>query len=181
VGSLRQESYNRRLFDAMLELASESVDLFEIPIGALPHFNQDLERELPREVAAFRESIRACDGVLFVSPEYNYSVPGMVKNAIDWASWPQDRPALYGKPGAVIGASAGRSGTMRAQLSLRQILPYCNVHLMNKPEVFVTFAGDKIDDSGKIVDRATIDQLRAFLGGFEAWIRFIGIEARVIR
>jgi len=181
VGSLRLDSLNRRLFTAMVDIAPPGMDLFEIPIGILPHFNQDLEDDLPREAGVFRDSVRECDGILFVSPEYNYSVPGLLKNAIDWASWPPDHPALYGKPGAITGASAGRSGTMRAQLQLRQMLPYCNVHLMNKPEVFVTFAGDKFDESGRLADPSTIDQVRGFLGGFEAWVRFMGIEARIIR
>jgi chromate reductase len=181
VGSLRQDSINRWLFEAMVDLAPPGMDLFEIGAGQLPLFNQDLEDDLPRQVAVFRESVRECDGLVFVSPEYNYSIPGVMKNAIDWASWPQDRPALYGKPGAIIGASAGRSGTMRAQTHLRQILPYCNVHLMNKPEVFITFASDKFTADGRLTDPATIEQVRAFLSGLEAWIRFIGIEARKIR
>jgi chromate reductase, NAD(P)H dehydrogenase (quinone) len=181
VGSLRHDSINRRLFEAMVEIAPQGMDLFEIQLGQLPLFNQDLEGDLPREVAVLRDSVRECDGLVFVTPEYNYSIPGVLKNAIDWASWPQDRPALYGKPAAIIGASAGRSGTMRAQMHLRQMLPYCNVHLMNKPEVFVTFAGDKFDADGRLHDPSTIEQVRAFLGGLEAWVRFLGIEARVIR
>jgi len=181
VGSSRHDSLNRRLFEAMVEIAPPGMDLFEITAAHLPLFNQDLETDLPREVAVFRDVVHECDGLVFVSPEYNYSIPGVLKNAIDWASWPQDRPALYGKPGGIIGASAGRSGTMRAQMHLRQILPYCNVHLMTKPEVFVTFAGDKFDDDGRLSDPATMEQIRGFLGGLEAWVRFLCIEARVIR
>jgi len=181
VGSLRHDSVNRRLLEAMIAIAPPGMDLFEIPVGILPLFNQDLEGDLPREVPAFREAVRECDGLVFVSPEYNYSIPGVLKNAIDWASWPQDRPALYGKPGTIIGASAGRSGAMRAQLHLRQVLPYCNVHVMNKPEVFITFAGDKFDGEGRLTDPATVEQLRAFLDALDAWIRFMGIEARTIR
>jgi chromate reductase len=181
VGSLRHESINRWLFEAMVTLAPAGMDLYEIAIGQLPLFNQDLEGDLPRQVVVFRESVRECHGLVFVTPEYNYSIPGVMKNAIDWASWPQDNPALYGKPGAIIGASPGRSGTMRAQTHLRQILPYCNVHLMNKPEVFVTFAGDKFSEDGRLSDPATTEQVRGFLRSLEAWVRFMGIEAHRIR
>ncbi len=165
----------------MVDHAPPGLDLYEIPIGNLPHFDQDFEDEPLPEVTRFRDEVRETSGLLVVTPEYNYSIPGVLKNAIDWASWPLDRAALYGKPGAIIGASAGRSGTMRAQLHLRQVLPYCNVHLMNKPEVFVTFAADKFDEEGRLVDPATQGQLGGFLTSLEAWVRFIGIEARTIR
>ncbi len=163
----------------MVELAPDTIDLYEIRIDQLPHYNQDLEDNLPREVAGFREAVSAADGILFVSPEFNHSLPGVVKNAIDWGSRPYPRPPLYGKPGAIVGASSGRSGTMRAQLALRQILPVCNVQLMNKPDVYVTFAEEKFDNSGRLVDPVTIDQLRDFLVGFESWTRLINSQTRV--
>jgi chromate reductase, NAD(P)H dehydrogenase (quinone) len=181
VGSLRRHSLNRLLYRALVDLAPPLVNLYEIPIGDLPHFDQDLDADPPQEVVDFRGAIRKSDGLVFVSPEYNYSIPGMVKNAIDWASWPQDRQVLSDKPAAIIGASAGRSGTMRGQLHLRQILPYCNVHLMNKPEVFLTFAGDKFDARGRVVDPVTLEQLRAFTLSLEAWVRLMAIEAHRIR
>jgi chromate reductase len=180
IGSLRNNSINRRIFDELRALAPENVDLYEIGIGDLPHYNEDLERDPPQIVSRFREQIAAADGILFITPEYNHSIPGVLKNAIDWASRPHNpRPPIYGKPGAIVGGSTGRSGTMRAQLALRQILPVSNVLVMNKPDVYVTFAEEKFDADGRLADEQTIDQLRDFLGGFVRWIQLVTRENAV--
>lgn len=171
IGSLRHHSYNRRVFEALVERAPLGIDLFELNIGHLPFYNEDLDHgDPPREVTGFREALSAADGLLFISPEYNHSISAVIKNAIDWGSRPMPRPPLWGKPGAIVGASSGRSGTMRSQLALRQILPVSNVLLMNKPDVYVTFAAEKFDNDGSLVDRLTLEQLDEFLAGFAAWI-----------
>lgn len=173
IGSLRRHSINRRLFEELRRLAPETIDLREIAIGNLPHYNEDLEQNPPPVVVEFRDAIHASDGILFLTPEFNHSIPGVLKNAIDWASRPAPRPSLYGKPGAILGGSSGRSGTMRAQLALRQILPVANVLLMNKPDVYVTFAEEKFDSDGHLTDAQTIDQLRDHIAGFVQWIALI--------
>ncbi|MBX3070400.1 MAG: NAD(P)H-dependent oxidoreductase [Thermomicrobiales bacterium] len=174
IGSLRNNSINRRIFNELCDLTPDNVNLYEIGIGDLPHYNEDLERDPPQLVTMFREQIAASDGILFITPEYNHSIPGVLKNAIDWASRPHNpRPPIYGKPGAILGGSTGRSGTMRAQLALRQILPVSNVLVMNKPDVYVTFAEEKFDTDGRLADEQTIDQLRDLLQGFVEWIHLV--------
>lgn len=174
VGSLRNDSFNRKVFETLVERAPDQVDIFELPIGHLPFYNEDLDDDdPPHEVTGFREAVSAADGLLFISPEYNHSIPGVLKNAIDWGSRPMPRPPLYGKPGAILGASSGRSGTMRAQLSLRQILPVSNVLLLNKPDVYVSYAAEKFDDDGHLVDHVTLDQLDAFIAAFTEWIALV--------
>ncbi len=178
IGSLRRESFNRKVFEAMVERTPEGVDLFELAIDRLPFYNEDLDNDdPPNQVTAFRETLSRADGVILITPEYNHSIPAVIKNAIDWGSRPFPKPPLSGKPGAMIGASFGRSGTMRAQLALRQILPVSNVLLMNKPDVYVTFAGEKFDEEGRLVDQVTLEQLDGFLAGFVEWIELVSQKA----
>jgi chromate reductase, NAD(P)H dehydrogenase (quinone) len=173
VGSLRTHSINRRLFNAVKEIAPPSMTFHELAIDILPHYNQDLDRQPPDVVEEFRNGIRSADGVLIVTPEYNYSIPGVLKNAIDWASRPSGKAPIAGKPGLIMGAAIGRSGTMRAQLHLRQILSGMNVLLLVKPEVYVTFAGEKFDSEGRLIDDEVSEQISAQLSAFADWIALL--------
>jgi chromate reductase len=171
IGSLRRQSINRHLFNAARELAPAGLNLIEAPIGDLPHYNEDLDTgDGPAAVKVIRDHVLAADAVLFITPEYNFSIPGVLKNAIDWLSRPSGRGAINGKPGAVMGAAAGRSGTMRAQMHLRNIFVTLNILDLNKPEVYVTFASDKFDADGRLVDEDTRRHVKSFLEAFEAWI-----------
>ncbi|MCO5223322.1 MAG: NAD(P)H-dependent oxidoreductase [Thermomicrobiales bacterium] len=171
IGSLRSASYNRKLFDASHELVPEGISLTEIPIWELPHYNQEIQQDPTPVVERFWEAIRESDAMLFITPEYNYSIPGVLKNAIDWASRPAGSSPIYGKPGAFFGASGGRSGTMRMQLHMRQVLPCLNMPLLLKPEVFIPNVADAFDDEGNLVDDRLKGQLIEFYEAFEQLIR----------
>ena len=159
-GSLRKDSCNTALLRAASELLPPDTTLeASLDIGSLPHFNEDVRAAgLPPEVAAFRAQIAAADAVLISSPEYNYSVPGVLKNAIDWASRPPE-PPFADKPLAIMGASPGLLGTARMQDHLRQVAVFLNMHLVNRPEVFVAKAADKFDAQGKLTDEPTRKQV----------------------
>lgn len=154
-GSLRQGSYNTALLRAAGELLPDETTLDVAEIGALPLFNDDvLQAGPPPEVLAFRAKIAAADAILIVSPEYNYSIPGPLKNALDWGSRPPDQP-FFDKTLAIMGASPGLLGTARMQYHLRQVAVFLNLHLVNRPEVFVTKANEKFDAQGKLTDEST--------------------------
>lgn len=175
IGSIREKSLNRALFEAARELAPHGVSLIEAPLAELPLFNDDRDGDHPPEtVATFRETVKSADGLLFITPEYNYSVPGVLKNAIDWGSRPSGRGAINGKPGAIMGVAVGRSGTMRAQLHLRDILLSLGVLTMSKPEIYVTFAGDKFDTERTLIDQETRSHVAAHIAAFQAWIERLG-------
>ena len=154
-GSLRKGSYNKALLRAAGELlpAGASIELFDL--DGIPPFNQDMEGSPPERVKEFKSKIRAASAVLIATPEYNYSVPGVLKNALDWASRPFGDSAWPGKPLALMSASTGMLGGSRAQYHLRQTLLFLDVRAVSKPEVFVTFAGQKFDDKGRLTDEAT--------------------------
>ena len=154
-GSLRKASYNRALLRAAGELlpAGTSLEIFDLE--GIPPFNQDLEGSPPERVIEFKSRIRAASAVLIVTPEYNFSVPGVLKNAVDWASRPYGDNVWPGKPVALMSASTGMLGGSRAQYHLRQTFLFLDVRAVSKPEVFVTFAGQKFDDTGKLTDQAT--------------------------
>jgi chromate reductase len=172
VGSLRQRSFNRGLLRAAIELAPEGMTILDVPIGNLPHYDEDLDHDGgPEVVRWFRETIAAADALLFLCPEYNYSISGVLKNAIDWASRPTGRGAIVGKPAAVMGAAVGRSGTMRAQLHLQQIFVTLNIQGLNKPEIFVPFAAEKFDDDGNLTDGAVRAQIREQLLALRTWVQ----------
>ncbi|MGA2368516.1 MAG: NAD(P)H-dependent oxidoreductase [Dehalococcoidia bacterium] len=154
-GSLRKGSYNRSLLRAAGELLPEGITLETFDLEGIPPFNQDLEKTLPERVKEFKSRIRAADAVLIVSPEYNFSVPGVLKNAIDYASRPYGDSVWPGKAVAVMSASNGMLGGSRAQYHLRQTFLYLDVMPVTKPEVFVTFAAQKFDDNGKLTDEPT--------------------------
>src|SRR6187431_3793375 len=136
-GSLREASYNRGALRAAVELAPEGVTIETFDISGIPPFNQDDEGTPPEIVTEFKRKIRGSDAILFSTPEYNYSVPGVLKNAIDWASRPYGDSAWNGKPAAIMGASAGAIGTARAQYDLRKMMVFLNMFPINQPEVMI--------------------------------------------
>jgi chromate reductase len=161
-GSLRRTSYNTALLHAAADLLPAGATLEILTLAEIPLFNQDEETPLPPAVRAFKDLIAAADAVIFATPEYNASLPGVLKNAIDWASRPPDR-VLDGKLAAIIGASTGQFGTLRAQLHLRQILSHINMQVVNKPEVYVMQAKSKFDADGRLTDETTRNFIRELL------------------
>ena len=144
-GSLRKGSYNRMLMKTAQLLLPPNTSLEIFALDDIPPFNADLETNMPEVVLEFKQKIRAADAILIVTPEYNYSVPGVLKNAIDWTSRPYPDNSFQGKPVALMSASTGMLGGARAQYHLRQTLVFLDMHPVNKPEVFVTFAAQKFD------------------------------------
>jgi chromate reductase len=169
-GSLRKGSYNRAALHAAQELAPENVRLTVFDdLGRIPPFNQDEENDPPEAAARLKQMVRAADGILFVTPEYNYSVPGVLKNAIDWASRPYGDSAWEGKPAAIMGASTGMTGTARAQYHLRQMFVFLDIHALNRPEVMIPHAQDKFDAQGRLKDEKTRQKIRELLGALAQW------------
>ena len=162
VGSLSSTSINRILGKALVRLAPPELDFTDIPIGNLPLYSPDFDSDYPAEPRALKETIAASDAVLFVTPEYNRSIPGALKNAIDWASRPWGQNSFDHMPAAVIGTSPGQIGTAVAQQSLRGVLSFCNARQMTAPEAYVTFRPGLIGDDGEITDEPTA----TFLGDF---------------
>ncbi len=167
-GSLRKDSYNKALLRAALELAPKSMVLEIFDLEGIPPFNQDLEQQQPARVKEFKTKIRAADALLIATPEYNYSMPGVLKNAIDCASRPYGDNAFEDKPVAIMGASIGMIGTGRAQYHLRQSCVFLNMHPLNRPEVMVPFAQDRIKD-GKVTDQMTRDLIAQLLKELIVW------------
>ena len=163
-GSLRKKSYNRSLLRGAQDLLPDGATLEIISIDEIPLFNQDVE-DLgdPEPVKVFKEKIRQADALLIATPEYNYSVSGVLKNAFDWASRPPGQSVLTGKPTAIMGASPGQFGTVRAQLHLRQSLLDVNAQTVNKPEVLINHAAQKFDADGNLIDEKARQVIRAFL------------------
>lgn len=170
-GSLRKDSYNRALLRAALELVPDDAKLEVFELDGIPPFNQDLESSPPEKVMEFKSKIKAADALLIVTPEYNYSIPGVLKNAIDWASRPYGDNAFEGKPVAMMSASIGMLGGARAQYHLRQSFVFLNMYPVNKPEVFVTFAPRKFDDKGRLLDEEAKELVRKLLNNLVAWTR----------
>ena len=168
-GSLRKGSFNKALLAAAKELLPSDTRLEVFDLEGIPPFNQDLENSPPDRVREFKEKIRHADAILIASPEYNYSVSGVLKNAIDWASRPWGDNAFDGKPVAVMSASVGMLGGSRAQYHLRQIFVYLNMYPINKPEVMVPFAADKISQDGIVTDKATKGFIKDLLEALVAW------------
>lgn len=172
-GSLRATSYNRGLLVAAGEILGEGAHLDIADLTGLPEFNEDLEAETPRRVVEVRDSIRGADMLLFVTPEYNYGLPGWFKNVLDWLSRPVASTPLRHKPAGIITASAGERGGARAQLALRATLVYTDTFVMNRPEMFVGRAGVKFDAAGRLQDEATRAELQRFLDALRAWARVV--------
>ena len=162
-GSLRQKSYNRSLLRACLELLPPDTALEIFDLEGIPVFNQDLEASLPPKVVEFKQKIKAADAILIVTPEYNYSLPGVLKNAIDWASRPSGDNSFQGKNAAIMSASTGMLGGARVQYHLRQSFVTLDMYAVNQPEVFVTFAAQKFDDQGRLVDEKTREVVKVLL------------------
>ena len=169
VGSLRKNSFNKALMRLALELVPESAQLEVFDLEGMPLFNQDLESQPPEIVKQFKAKIRAADAILIATPEYNYSIPGVLKNAIDCASRPYGDNALDGKPVALMGASVGMLGTARAQYHLRQSFVFLNMLPVNRPEVMVAFADKKVDQQGNLTDETTKKLVRQLLENLVAW------------
>ena len=172
-GSLRKQSYNRALLSAANEMVPDGVTLEIFDLEGIPPFNQDLELQPPDKVKEFKAKIRTADAILIVTPEYNYSIPGVLKNAIDWASRPYGNNAFDGKPVAVMGASVGMLGTARAQYDLRRSFVFLNMFPLNQPEVLVPFAQDKVDGNGRVTDEKTRKKIKELLERLVAWTKRI--------
>jgi len=171
VGSLRKGSYNRYLTHACQELAPDgmTIEIFD-RLRELPHYDADLDGATPPEpVVALRSTIAQANALLIVTPEYNYSIPGVLKNAIDWASRPAGKSCLNKKPAAILGASTGLMGTVRGQLALRQSLLFTETYALLKPEVMVTKAADKFDAEGRLTDEPTRTFVRQLLEALIPW------------
>lgn len=170
VGSLSSQSINRTLAKSLVRLAPPSMHLTEIPIGDLPLYNRDLDDSYPAPALALKDAIAGVDAVLFVTPEYNRSIPGALKNAIDWASRPWGRNSLARKPTATIGASPGAIGTAVGQQHLKSILAFCNSPLMNAIEAYIQFKPGVFTDEGEVTDPSTEQFLREYLEEFNQFI-----------
>lgn len=170
-GSLREGSYNRALLRAARELAPEGVEIEIAEIGDFPLYNGDVEAQgMPEAVQRVAAQLARADAVLLVTPEYNYSVSGVLKNAIDWISRAPEAP-MKEKPVSIMGASMGILGTARAQYHLRQTLLFLQSHVLNGPEVFVARAREKFDESGRLVDEATREHVAKHVAALAAWAR----------
>lgn len=170
-GSLRKDSYNKSLLRAALELLPDDAGLELFDLEGIPPFNQDLENQPSEKVREFKAKIRAADAILIATPEYNYSIPGVLKNAIDCASRPYGDNAFAHKPIALMGASPGAIGTARAQYHLRQCFVFLSCFALNQPEVMVSHAQEKIDKDGRVTDQKTRDLVRQLLEGLVEWTR----------
>ena len=170
VGSLRKESLNRKMAQALTALAPPALKLEIVEIGDLSHYNQDLDSSPPASWVAFREQVKAKDGVLFVTPEYNRSVPGVLKNAIDIGSRPYGHSVFAGKPGAVVTVSPGAIGGFGANHHLRQSLVFLDVPAMPQPEAYIGNAADLFDADGKVKNETTRGFLQKFIDTYAAWV-----------
>jgi len=170
-GSLRKASYNKALLRTAVELAPKDMKLEIFDLEGIPPFNQDFEKQPPEKVKDFKAKIKAADAILIVTPEYNYSIPGVLKNAIDWASRPYGDNAFDGKPVAIMSASTGMLGAARAQYHLRQCFVFMNMYPLNKPEVMVTYAPKKFDEKGNLTDEETKKHVAALLQSLIDWTR----------
>ena len=173
-GSLRRASFNRAALHAAQELVPLDVELEFFDLEGIPPFNEDDERSLPARVSELKAKIREADAILFATPEYNYSIPGVLKNAIDWASRPYGDNAWDDKPVAVMGASVGATGTARAQYHLRQTFIFLNMHPLNRPEVMISNAAQRFDANGRLVDPVSRKLVEQLLEELAAWTRRLG-------
>ncbi len=172
-GSLRRESYNRSALRSAVQLAPSDVSLDIFELESIPLFNQDNEQQPPAAVVEFKKHIREADAILIVTPEYNYSVPGVLKNAIDWGSRPYGDSAWSGKPVAIMGVSSGMSGTVRAQHHLRQMFVWLNMLSLNQPEVMIGEAAKKFDAQGNLIDEKAQELIGRLLTSLAEWTRRI--------
>lgn len=171
-GSLREGSYNTATLRALKEIASDTLDIDIVTLEDVPLFNEDVEAQgWPDRVQALRDRIEPAEGIIFATPEYNYSVPGVLKNAIDWLSRPERKGPIFGKPAAIIGATPSMVGTARAQAHLRQVVFYNGMPLIADVEILVARAGEKFDDQGRLTDNETRDYLSSMAEKYTDWVR----------
>jgi chromate reductase len=170
-GSLRKNSYNKTLLREATQLVPANTEIWIFDLQGIPPFNQDLENQPPEKVKEFKAKIRSADALLIATPEYNYSIPGVLKNAIDWASRPPTDNPLIRKPVAIMGASTGRLGTARAQYHLRQCFVGLNMHAINRPEVMLSNANKKIDENGRLKDEKTLQLIARLLENLVSWTK----------
>jgi chromate reductase len=171
VGSLRKGSYNKALMRAALELVPENAEIEIFDIAQIPPFNQDLESNPPQSVKDFKAKIKAADALLIATPEYNYSIPGVLKNAIDSASRPLADKVFEGKPAAIMSASTGRFGGARAQYHLRQCFVFLNIFPINHPEVMLAQADKNVDENGNLTNEETRKLIRQLLEELVKWTK----------
>jgi chromate reductase len=177
VGSLRRDSFTRKVANAIISLAPPSLRLEIVEISQISHYNQDLESSPPADWIAFRDRVRAADAVLFATPEYNRSVPGVLKNAIDVASRPHGKSAWNGKPGAVVSVSPGALAGFGANHHLRQMLVFLNIPTMQQPEAYIGGVDKMFDTGGNLTNDSTREFLQKFVNAFAAWIQ-LNLAAR---
>ena len=172
-GSLRRKSYNRAALRAAQQLVPEDAVLDVFELDGIPVFSEDDERQPPAKVVEFKKRIREADAILFVTPEYNYSIPGVLKNAIDWASRPYGDSAWTDKPAAIMGASLGTLGTARAQYHLRQVFVFLNMYPLNRPEVMIAQADKRFDAAGNLIEEQAKEFIRQLLQNLATWTRHL--------
>lgn len=170
VGSLRKDSANRRLAQAIALMAAPRLDLQIVGIEAVPLYNQDLEADFPQGVADFKAAVAGADAVLFVTPEYNRGVPGVLKNAIDWGTRPAGQSVWRGKPAAVVGASPGPLGTAAAQVELRNVLLSIDMAVMGAPQLYFIHRNEHFSPEGEVADPKFRQIIGAWVEKFAAWI-----------
>ena len=173
-GSLRRRSYNRGALRAAVELTPEGATIETFELDGIPGFSEDDEQNPPEKVKELKRRVREADAVLIVTPEYNYSIPGVLKNAIDWASRPYGDSAWNGKPAAIMGASVGAIGTARAQYHLRQVMVFLDMHPVNQPEVMIANAPQRFDADGNLTDEETRGYVGRLVQSLVDWTRLIG-------
>jgi len=170
VGSLAKGSINRQLSNALIRLAPPALTFVEIPFGDLPLYSYDYDADFPEPARRFKRAISEVDALMFVTPEYNRSIPGALKNAIDWASRPYGKNSFTHKPSAVIGTSPGAIGTAVGQQHLRSILGFCNSPQMNSPEAYIRFRDGLVTPEGDVTDPSTREFLEKWINEFHAFI-----------
>ncbi|HXH30665.1 MAG TPA: NADPH-dependent FMN reductase [Bacteriovoracaceae bacterium] len=179
IGGISCHSLNKKLFNSILDLSFRDYEFESFDISRLPFFSQDLELDPPDSVIDFKDQIRQCEAVLFITPEYNRSFPGVLKNAVDWGSRPLGQNLWNNKPAAVMGASLGNIDTFGAQHHLRQVLAYLNLRVMGQPEFY--FNGSRaFNEGGELVDTNTRKQLKAFFSAFKDWCDHLDIRHPVV-
>jgi len=171
VGSLRRESFNRQLAQAVISLAPADFTFEFIDIGTLPLYSQDYDADYPEVAKHLKQRVEAADGLLFVTPEYNRSIPGVLKNALDWGSRPWGTNSWGNKPGAVLGTSLGATGTALAQQHLRNVLAYLDVATLAQPEMFIKHDASVINEKGEILNDGTRQFLQTFVDRYVAWVK----------
>ncbi len=169
VGSLRKESYNLKIAKELIKLAPDSLKLEIVEIGNLVHYNEDIESNVPKEYTAFRQKIKDADGYLFITPEYNRSIPSALKNAFDVASRPWGQNVYSGKPGGVVSASISPIGGFGANHIVRQSMAFLNVYMMQQPEMYIGNAASLFDEAGNLINEDTKKYLKRYIDSFADW------------